>query len=82
MSTAQIRQRLHEIIDMAEDKKLKAIYTLLEDDEDDQYKLSVEQKEELDRRLADHQNNIGKTYSWAETMAMAEKAVADRKTKK
>lgn len=82
MSTTQIRQRLHEIIDQAEDKKLKAIYTLLEDDGGDQYQLSAEQKEELDRRLANHQNNIGRTYSWAETIAMAEKAVKDRKTKK
>lgn len=78
MSTAQIRQWLHEIIDTAEDKKLKAIYTLLEDDSID-YQLSAAQKKELDRRLHDHENGIGKTYTWDETILMAEQALADRK---
>jgi hypothetical protein len=32
MRTTQIRQQLHDYIDSVEDKKLKAIYTLLEDD--------------------------------------------------
>ena len=82
MSTAQIRQRLHEIIDTAEDKKLKAIYTLLEDDYQEEYELSAEQKRELDRRLHDHENGIGRTYTWEETVAMAEQALADRKSQK
>ncbi len=81
MSTAQIRQRLHEIIDTAEDKKLKAIYTLLEDDSID-YQLSAAQKKELDRRLNDHENGIGKTYTWDETILMAEQALAERKNNK
>jgi putative addiction module component (TIGR02574 family) len=81
MSTAQIRQRLHEIIDTAEDKKLKAIYTLLEDDSID-YQLSASQKKELDRRLHDHENGIGKTYTWDETILMAEQALAERKNNK
>jgi len=82
MSTAEIRQRLHEIIDTTENKKLKAIYTLLEsDDSDDDYKLSAAQKKELDRRLSDYENGIGKTYTWDETLAMAEQALAERKAK-
>ncbi len=32
MRTTQIRQQLHDYIDSAEDKKLKALYTLLERD--------------------------------------------------
>ena len=50
MSSAQIRQRLHDYIDIVEDKKLKAIYTLLQDDINDGYQLTEEQKAELDRR--------------------------------
>ncbi len=80
MGTAQIRQRLHEIIDTAGDNKLKAIYTLLAD-ESDLYQLTSEQKKELDRRFEDHKNGIGRTYTWAETVAMAEQALADRKNR-
>lgn len=54
MSSAQIRQRLHDYIDIVEDKKLKAIYTLLQDYIDGGYQLTEEQKAELDRRLHDY----------------------------
>ncbi|MES2377222.1 MAG: addiction module protein [Bacteroidota bacterium] len=82
MSTAQIRQRLHEIIDTAEDKKLKAIYTLLEDDDLDGHSLSAAQKKELDRRFDNLQKGISKTYTWEETVVMAEQALADSKNSK
>ncbi len=82
MSTAQIRQRLHEIIDAAEDKKLKAIYTLLENDSMAEYSLSAAQKKELDRRFDNLQKGISKTYTWEDTVAMAEQALADRKNSK
>lgn len=68
MTTASIKQRLHEYIDSAEDKKLKAIYTLLENDIEDEYQLTDEQKAELDRRLYNYQNGIGKNYTWEETI--------------
>ena len=76
MRTTQIRQQLHDYIDIAEDKKLKAIYTLLEDDLSDDYKLSTAQKAVLDKRYHDQQNGIGKTFSWDETVAIAEKALS------
>lgn len=80
MSTAEIRQRLHEIIETTEDKKLKAIYTLLEGGaSDEDYGFSQAQKKELDRRLSDYQNGIGKTYTWDETVAITDQALADRK---
>jgi len=79
MRTAQIRQQLHEYIDTAEDKKLKAIYTLLEDEIADEYELTAEQKKELDRRYDDYQNGIGKTYTRQEAIAITDKALADRK---
>ena len=79
MRTTQIRQQLHNYIDSAEDKKLKAIYTLLESDISEDYKLSTVQKEELDKRFSDHQNGIGRTFKWDETVAIAEQALAERK---
>ena len=82
MSSAQIRQRLHDYIDIAEDKKLKAIYTLLQDHINDGYQLTEEQKAELDRRLNDYKNGIGRTYSWDETVAIIDQALLNRKSGK
>ena len=79
MRTAQIRQQLHEYIETAEDKKLKAIYTLVENDIADEFELTAEQKKELDRRYDDYMKGIGETYTWEETVAMAEQALAERK---
>ncbi|MDB4922614.1 hypothetical protein [Mucilaginibacter sp.] len=41
--------------------------------------LSVAQKEELDKRLIDSQNGVGKTYTWDETIAIVEQALKERK---
>jgi putative addiction module component (TIGR02574 family) len=82
MRTTQIKQQLHDYIDSAEDKKLKAIYTLLEDDISEGYQFSEDQKKELDRRYDDYMNGVGKTYTWDETVAMARQALADRKGEK
>ncbi len=75
MSTAQLRQRLHDIIDNVEDKKLKAIYTLLEGDTYE-YSLSPAQKKELDNRLDDYKNGRGNNYTWEETVALMDQALA------
>ena len=79
MRTTQIRQQLHDYINSAEDKKLKAIYTLLENDLHDDYQLTTAQKEELDERYENHQRGIGTTHNWQETVAMAEQALKARK---
>ena len=79
MTTTQIKQQLHNYIDTAEDKKLKAIYTLLQDDIGEDYKFTKEQKAELDRRFNDYQSGIGKTFTWEETVAITDKALANRK---
>ena len=81
MRTAQIKQQLHDYINSAENKKLKAIYTLLEGDISEDYQLSPEQKEELDRRYSDHQNGIGRTYTWEEAIAITDQALAKRESK-
>jgi len=81
MSNAEIRQQLHDYIDSAGDKKLKAIYTLLSDDLPQDYSLTIADKRELDKRYSDHQNGIGKTYSWDETIAMAKQSLTEKKNK-
>jgi hypothetical protein len=53
MRTAIIRQKLHQFIETAEEKKVKAIYALLEDDiVQDEWEYTDEFKADLDRRFA------------------------------
>ena len=69
MSSVILRKKLHEYISTADVKKLKAIYTMVEDDiETNSSYLSPAQKKELDQRLNDYLNNKGKNYSWKETI--------------
>lgn len=78
MTTARIRQQLHDYIDIAEDKKLKAIFTLLQADIDGSHELSEIQKAELDSRLYNYQNDIGRTYTWDETVAIIDQELLKR----
>jgi len=75
MRTSQIKKQLHDYIDTAEDKKLKAIYTLLEDDIAYNGHMTEEQLAEVKRRLADHKNGIGKTYTWEEANAILDETI-------
>ena len=53
MSTEEIREKLHQLIETIEDKKAEAIYTLFEDDieQQDELEYSDEFKAELDKRF-------------------------------
>jgi hypothetical protein len=66
MRTAAIRQKLHQFIEMAEEKRVKAIFTLLEDEiTQDEWEYTDEFKKELDSRHA-HYKNGGKMVSATE----------------
>ncbi len=49
------------------------------DRDDMQFLQNIVEKKELDKRLNDHQNGIGRTFTWEETIAIAEKKLAKRK---
>ncbi len=66
MKTTAIRQRLHQFIETVEEKKVKAIYTLFENEiTQDEWEYSDEFKAELDKRYA-HYKNGGKMVNAAE----------------
>ncbi len=68
MTNIQLRQKLHQFIDKAEDRKLKAIYTIIENDIEQSSLLTDEQKAELDKRLEEYIQGKGKNYSLKSAM--------------
>ena len=64
MNMVSIRQRLHSYLETADDKKLKAIYTMVEDEiEENETDYTDEFKKELDRRYAAYKDGSEKAVS-------------------
>ena len=56
MGTSQIRQRLHNYLEVANDRKLKALYAIMEDNINEaSVEYTAEFTKELDKRYADYQ---------------------------
>ena len=72
MTTAAIRQKLSTYIQIADDKKLKAVYTLLEDDMQDGERISISQyNKEIDASMDEVKR--GEVYSHEEVVEMSKK---------
>jgi|CryBogDrversion2_2_1035213.scaffolds.fasta_scaffold384199_1 putative addiction module component (TIGR02574 family) len=69
MSTIEIKEKILDYIEYADDNVLEAIYTLLRANMDE-HSLSDEQMAEVERRRADHLSGKSKTYSWEEAKKM------------
>lgn len=81
MNKLQLRKKLHSYIDNAEEKKLQAIYTMVEDDIETSSLLTPAQKKELDKRMIEYKQGKGKTYTWNEAKEIIYKK-AKRASKK
>ena len=67
MTTALIRQKLYEYIRIADEKKVKAIFTMVEDElEEFDWAKNKEFLAELDRRSADYKSGKVKGVPWEE----------------
>jgi hypothetical protein len=68
MTTVSIRQKLYEYIRVAEDRKLKAIYTMLEGEIEEGYDYWNDKDfvKELNKRSADFKSGKVKGVSWEE----------------
>ncbi len=76
MKTDIIREKLHNYLKVAEDKKVKAIYTMLEDEieEGENEEYSSELKKILDQRYEAYKKD-GKVISEAEAKKRIEKVL-------
>ena len=73
MTATAIRSRLQEYLEVADSKKVKAFYTMLETEIEDtlsNYPLSDEQMKEIEKRRKSYLAGKSKTYSWEEAKSM------------
>ena len=68
MEPSSIKQKLHHYIDVADDKKLQAIYTILEDEIEGEYFYTQDEIKMFYERRQKHLNGEGKTYTVEETL--------------
>ena len=73
MTNAAIRQQLHQYIDTSDDKKIEALYILLQDNIETQYKFSDDDLSELHERAEQYLKGDVQTYSVDESHEMIRK---------
>lgn len=78
MTTQAIRERLHEYIRFADDKKLEAIYTMVEDDIVEELDLweNKDFLQEMKSRVDDFESGKTQAISWEEVKAKAKSVKA------
>ena len=84
MKSAELREKLHSYIDTAQEKKLKAIYTMVEDEIDEINDLWENEGfvAELERREKEYIDGTAKTYTLQETIAGVNEVIEKVKAKK
>ena len=79
MSTADIRRKLVEYIRFADEKKIKAIYVILEDEIEEKHDIwTKEFTEEMERRANDMESGKVKGISHEEFLKKAEARIKKR----
>lgn len=84
MKSAELREKLHNYIDTAQEKKLKAIYTMVEEEINETNNLweNEEFVAELERREKGYLDGTAKTYTLKETIAGVNEVIEKVKAKK
>jgi len=80
MTATAIRQKLSNYIKIADEEKIKAIYTMVSDEiNTEENELDESVVKELNRRSKSFTNNTAKTYTWEETKQAAAKKAQSKK---
>jgi hypothetical protein len=81
MKTAEIRQKLHHYIETAQDKKVKAIFAMVEDEIEETYDHWNDEEfmDELRRREASFSNGTTTTYTLEQVISRARKVIKKAK---
>lgn len=82
MKPAVIRQKLHSYLEVADDKKVKAIYAVMETEvEESAVDYNDEFKAELDRRYADYKSGKAKLVTERQSKRRLQKIVESARKK-
>ena len=82
MNTAAIRQKLHSYLEVADDKKVKAIYAIMENEiEESSVEYSDDFKAELDRRYAEYKSGKSKIVTAQESKRRIQRIVKSARNK-
>ena len=79
MTLAAAKQKLHNYIDHADSKKVKAILTLLENETEPEFGLSVAEWKELDDRWEEYLTGKTKSYTLEESKGHMKKYIENKR---
>ncbi len=84
MSTTDIRQKLHNYIETAQDKKVKAIFAMVEEEIEENYNHWKDETfvAEINRREKNYLKGKTKAYTIEESVTRAKKSLQNAKRKK
>jgi len=81
MTLAAVKEKLHDFIEHADGKKVKAMYTLVENDIEQDYEFTDEDMKELDSRWEDYLSGKTKSYTLEESKEHVDKVLKRRSDK-
>ena len=79
MTIVSIRKKPHQYIETGQPKKVKAIFSMVEDEIETDSIWTDEFYEEMNRRVNEFKNGIDKGYSWDEVKMSTRKLIKARK---
>jgi len=79
MTLAAAKQKLHDYIDHADSKKVKAILALLESETEPEYELSEAEWKELDSRWEEYLTGKTKSYTLEESKTRINKYIENKR---